>query len=148
MSDAFVTPVAGAEHAIESSIARDLAKHGAYIAPAVVLGCGLLRGPDAALGAALAIAVVIANFLVNAAALGWAARISTAAIAGAALGGYVVRLAVITLIAVGVKQLSSVDFPVFCVVLVTTHLGLLVWELRSVSLSLAAPGLHPAKKEG
>jgi 3-isopropylmalate dehydrogenase len=41
-----------------------------------------------------------------------------------------------------VRELTGVDFTVFCVVLIAAHLGLLVWELRSVSLSLAAPGLR------
>jgi hypothetical protein len=31
--------------------------------------------------------------------------------------------------------------------LVVTHLGLLVWELRFVSISLAHPGLRPTSKE-
>lgn len=139
---AFTTPVAGSEHAIESSIARDLAKHGLLVAPLVVGALALTMGADAAYGAALALAIVIANFLLNAAALGWAARISTAVLMGVALGGYVVRLAIITGLAIAVRELTDVDFTVFCVVLIAAHLGLLVWELRSVSLSLAAPGLR------
>ncbi|GIU86823.1 MAG: hypothetical protein KatS3mg009_1338 [Acidimicrobiia bacterium] len=139
---ALTTPVAGAEQRIESSIARHLAKHGLLVAPVVVGALALTMGADAAYAAVLALAIVIANFLVNAAVLGWAARVSTAVLMGVALGGYVVRLAAITGLAVAVRELTGVDFTVFCVVLIAAHLGLLVWELRSVSLSLAAPGLR------
>jgi hypothetical protein len=31
------------------------------------------------------------------------------------------------------------------IVLVGTHLGLLMWEMKYVSLTLAAPGLRPAR---
>lgn len=145
VTDAFVTPVPGGD--VEATIARDLARRALLVAPVAVTVLGLWRGVDAALGAALALAVVAANFWLNAAALGWAARISTAALTGVALGGYVVRLAAITGIAIAVKRVAGIDFLVFCIVLIVAHLGLLVWELRSVSLSLAAPGLHPSTKE-
>ena len=141
-ANALTEPVAGAEQRIESSIARDLAKHGLLVAPLVVGALALTMGADAAYAAVLALTIVIANFLVNAAVLGWAARVSTAVLMGVALGGYVVRLAAITGLAVAVRELTDVDFTVFCVVLIAAHLGLLVWELRSVSLSLAAPGLR------
>lgn len=143
--DTFTAPVGG--DAVESEIARDLARHALYAAPAVVLVGALVGGAAGATGAGAALVVVAVNFLAAAAALGWAARISAAAVAGVALGGYVVRLGVITAVALGVKRLDAVDFPVFCIVLVAAHLGLLVWELRSVSLSLAAPGLRPRVKE-
>ncbi|HEX5613901.1 MAG TPA: ATP synthase subunit I [Acidimicrobiia bacterium] len=143
--DTFTTAIAGG--AIESQIAADIARHALYVAPAVVVIGAVFAGTEGALGAAVALLVVALNFLGSAAALGWAARISAAAVATVALGGYVVRLGVITGVALAVKQLDAVDFPVFCIVLVATHLGLLVWELRSVSLSLAAPGLRPRVKE-
>jgi hypothetical protein len=136
-------PVPG--EAVESVIARDMARRAALAAPVVVVGLGLARGGGAAAGAALALAVVAANFLAAAAILAWAARISPGALATAALGGYVVRLAVVTVAGLAVRTQGWVDFTVFCIVLVVSHLGLLFWELRSVSLSLAAPGLHPPR---
>jgi hypothetical protein len=42
-----------------------------------------------------------------------------------------------------VKELDIVDWPVFCITLVVAYFGLLVWETRSVSVSLASPGLKP-----
>ena len=37
-----------------------------------------------------------------------------------------------------------IDVPVLVITIAVTHLALLVWEMRYVSLSLAAPGLKPA----
>lgn len=137
-------PVPGA--AAESQIARDIAKHALVVAPVVVAVLWFARGGDAAAGAALAFAIVAGNFLLSAALIGWAARISPATVAVAVLGGYVVRLGLITALGIAVRAQSWVDFTAFCIVLVAAHLGLLVWELRSVSLTLAAPGLRPNKE--
>ncbi len=140
------TPVAGAEHAIESTIARDLARKAVLATPVVILAIALWRGGGGALGAVAALAVVTANFLLAAAMLGRAARISAGALTAAALGGFVVRLGLITVAGLGVKQIDAVDFPVFCIVLIAAHLGLLFWEMRAVSLTLAYPGLKPKKE--
>jgi len=128
---------------IESRIARDLARRALLAAPVVMLGVGLWRGVDAAGAVALALALIVANFLVAAGALGWAARTSPNLLMGVALFGFLARLAVLTGIGVGIKALDIVDWPVFCVTLIAGYFGLLFWELRSVSLSLASPGLKP-----
>lgn len=128
---------------IESTIAVDLAKKGAIAAPIVVLALGLWRGPDAALGAALALAIVVANFLAAAWILGWTARTAPHAFAGVAMLSFLGRLALITVVGAAVKALGIVDWPVFCFTLIGAYFVLLFWELRSVSLSLAYPGLKP-----
>lgn len=143
----FYSPVANADVAVESSIARDLARKALIAAPGVVLLAGLIKGGPGALGALAALAVVALNFMVAAAALGRAARISAGALMATALLSFVVRLGVIVVIGLGVKQIDAVHFPTFCVVLVVAHLGLLFWELRHVSLTLTYPGLKPSKKE-
>jgi hypothetical protein len=140
-------PVAGGHERIELSIARDLAKHAVYAAPGVVVVGALVQGTAGALGATLALAVVAINFLVAAAVLGRAARVSAGALMGASLLSFVVRLGVITGVGIAVKQIDAVHFATFGIVLVVTHLGLLFWELRHVSLSLAYPGLKPTASE-
>ncbi len=128
---------------IESRIARDLARRAVIAAPLAMVAVGLWRGVDAALGVAAALAVVVANFLVSAAFLGWAARISPNALMGAALGGFLVRVGAVFGVALAVRELDVVDFPVFVVTVLVAHLALLFWETRSISLSLASPGLKP-----
>ena len=82
-------------------------------------------------------ALVIANFAASAALQAWAARISYGLVAGVALFGFLVRLALV----VG-GQSWAAEVPLG-LTLVVGHLGLLVWECKFVSASLAFPGLKP-----
>jgi len=128
---------------IERDIAVDLAKKAAIVTPIAVIGLGLWRGPDAALGAFLALALIVVNFFASAAILGWTAKHAPHALAGVAMLSFLGRLLIITIIGAGIKQLDIVDFPVFGITLVVSYLALLFWEMRSISLSLAYPGLKP-----
>jgi hypothetical protein len=129
--------------AVERDIAIDMVKRGLLVAPLVVLVAGLLRGADGALSAAIALAIVFANFLAAAFVVSWAATISVKAAGIAAMLGYVVRLAVIVGVLWAFHNASWIDFPVLGITLVAAHLGLLTWEAKHVTMSLAAPGLRP-----
>jgi hypothetical protein len=128
---------------IELRIARDLARRAVLIAPFVIVALGLWRGLDAALAAVLALALVAGNWLLAAAMLGWAARVNPSMLMAVALFGFIFRLLLITGISLGIKELDIVDWPVYCGVLLAGYAGLLIWELRHVSFSLASPGLKP-----
>jgi hypothetical protein len=136
-------PPEGIDH-VESRIARDLVKHALYVAPIAIVGVGIWRGVDAGAAVAFALALVIVNFLASAAILGWCARRSPELLMGAALMSFLVRFLVLTAIGVVVKEMDIVDWPVFCITLVVSYLGLLFWEMRSISTSLASPGLKPS----
>lgn len=127
----------------ESQIARHLARRAALVAPVVLVFVGLLRGIDGALSAAIGLAIVAANFLVAAKILSWAVTRSVGAIYGAIFGGFFVRLALLLGIVLALEPVSFIDVPVLVLTVAVTHLALLVWETRSVSLTLAAPGLKP-----
>ncbi len=144
MGEAFLTPAPGP--AVESVLARDLARRGVLALPVVVAVAAVLRGADGAAAAAIACAVVVVNFLLGAALLSWAARISLAMIMAAALGGFLLRMGlVVALVAVLAKQ-PWVDLPTLAVTVLVTQLGLLFWESRHVSASLAYPALKPSRK--
>lgn len=130
----------------EGEIARDLARRAALVAPGVVLLAGLVRGVDGAVGAAVGLALVAVNFLVSARVITGAARRSSGAVMGAVLGGYVLRLVVLLGIVLALQQVPGVDIPALVVTIAVTHLALLTWELRFVSLTLGDPGLKPAKR--
>jgi hypothetical protein len=146
MTDASVVSAPSISH-VESRIARDLARRALLVAPFVLLGVGLWRGVDAAAAVAFAVALVVANFLASAALLGAAARRSPHLLMGVALMSFLGRFVILTAIGVGAKELDVVDWPVFCITLIVTYLGLLAWELRAVSFSLASPGLKPTKRD-
>jgi hypothetical protein len=133
---------------VEREVALDIVKHGVMIAPVVVLVCGLIRGWDGASSAAVALGIVLVNFLAAAAIMTRAAKSGPTAIGAAALGGYVLRLAVILVALVLLRHQPWIDLPTLGFVIVGTHLGLLVWEMKYVSLTLAAPGLKPARPTG
>jgi hypothetical protein len=133
---------------VERQVVADMVRRAAPALPVPIVVAGLVRGSDGAFSAAFAVALVVGNFLVAAWLLGRAARISPVALAGAAMGGFVVRLGVIVVAFLLVKDQDWVDVASFGFTLVLTHLGLLVWETRHVSASLAFPGVKPARARG
>ncbi|MEY2456720.1 MAG: hypothetical protein QOK06_1814, partial [Acidimicrobiaceae bacterium] len=76
---------------VETEIAGDMVKRVIPAAPVIVLIAGLLGGSKGAWSAALAVAVVTANFILAAVSLAWAARTSPMALMATALGGFLVR---------------------------------------------------------
>jgi hypothetical protein len=132
-----------AQPQVERDIALDLVKHGLLLAPVVVLVAGLVSGWDGTASAAIALGIVCLNFTLAALSVGWAAKISPVMVGGVALGGYVVRLGLILVALVLLRHVSWIVLPWLGFTLVGTHLVLLFWEMRYVSMSLAAPGLRP-----
>jgi hypothetical protein len=136
---------AGAEAvaAPEPQIARDMARRALPAAPVLIAVCALAWGGAGAVSSAFAIGLVLGNFLAASWTLATAARINEAVLMGAALFGYLLRLALIFAAVMAVKDASWVEPMALGLSLIVTHLGLLVWELRYVSASLAYPGLRP-----
>lgn len=141
MSDAFTQRYEGPAPAVE--IARDLVKRGAVIAPILVVIGGIFWGAAGAASTAYGLAIVLVNFLLAAFMLSAAARVSFALMGAAALFGYLMRLGLIFLAVYLVKDASWVELVPLGITLIATHLGLLFWELRYVSGTLAHPGLKP-----
>jgi hypothetical protein len=142
------TPASALAPPVERELAVDMLRRGLWIAPAIVLAATAMWGGDGAASAAVAIGVVLVNLVLSAIALSWAARISLNAIMVAALAGFAVRMAIVTGVVVLIKDHGWVDLVALGVTILVTHLGLLIWELRYVSASLAYPGLKPgAQKE-
>ncbi|MEO7573363.1 MAG: ATP synthase subunit I, partial [Acidimicrobiales bacterium] len=100
-------------------------------------------GTQGTSSAAVAIALVAVNLLLAAIALSWAATISLTAIMAVSLGGFAVRMGLVTAVLFAVRDASWVDMTALGITVLVTHLGLLFWELRYVSASLAFPGLKP-----
>ena len=128
---------------IESKIALDMVRRSLPFIPFMLLFSGLIWGRNGAISAAVAVGVVLANFLLAAAMLGWAARISVGAVMGAALFGYILRLAVIAAVVLPLRSASWFRAWPLGITLVVTHLGLLLWELRHISISFSQPGVKP-----
>lgn len=135
----------GANGAPELEVVGDLWRRALPVAPVLVAVSAIFWGVSGALSCGYAIVLVLANFAAAAGLMAWGARISLGVLMGAVLGGYILRLALVVTALVLVKDASWVSrAPLFATVLIT-HVGLLVWEAKSVSLSLAYPGLKPAR---
>ncbi len=127
----------------ELEIARDIAKRAVLLSPAFLVVCTAIWGLAGLASSAFALGLVVANFLLAAALMAWGARTSVAALGAAVLGGYILRLALITAIVLLVKDAAWVDLVSLGFTLIVAHLVLLTWETRYVSASLAYPGLQP-----
>lgn len=123
-------------------VALDMAKRSPWLIPLTV-AVGGFWGVDGIVSAAYGLVIVVVNFLLAAYLLAAAGRISFALMAGAALFGYLIRLGLIFAAVMLVRNASWIEMVPLGIMLIVTHLGLLFWELRYVSGSMAFPGLKP-----
>ncbi len=129
----------------ETEIAVDMVKRSLWVAP-IIIGVGAAGwGFPGAASAAYGLVLVLGNFLLAAWLLKVTARISLGLMMGAALFGYILRLGLIFLAVWAVKDADWVSVWPLGLTIIVTHLGLLFWEMRFVSASLAFPGLKPAE---
>jgi hypothetical protein len=133
--------------AVERELAFDMARRGLWVAPAIVALAALVWGGDGAWSALVAVAVVLVNLALAAISLSWAARRSLTLLMAVAMGGFLVRMALVTVVMLAVRDRPWIDLVALGVTVVVTHFGLLFWELRYVSASLAYPALKPGHKE-
>jgi hypothetical protein len=139
--DLLVTRVDGP--APEMAVSRDIIKRGVIVAPVLIALCAVIWGADGAWSSAYGIAIVLANFAVAAALVTVTAKISVGVMMGAVLFGYLARLALIFAAVWFVQDAAWISFPALGATIIVTHLGLLMWEMKYVSISLAHPGLKP-----
>lgn len=130
---------------VEVKVSADMVKRGLIVAPLLVGGCALVWGSDGAWSAALGIALVLVNFLFSAALIAHTAKISLGLMMGATLFGYLIRLGLIMLVVFLVKDAHWISPGALGTTIIVTHLGLLLWELKYVAITLAHPGLKPAR---
>ena len=127
----------------EVTVSGDMVKRGLMVAPVLVALCGLIWGMHGAASGAYAIAIVLFNFALAAGIVAFTAKISLRVMMAAVLFGYLVRLGLIFLAVYLVKDAGWISFPALGATIIFTHLGLLVWELKYVAMSLAYPALKP-----
>jgi hypothetical protein len=96
----------------------------------------------------VAVAVVCVNLVLAALSLAWAAKVSPAVLMGTALGGFLVRMGLVTVVCLAVRHQPWANLTALAVTILVTHLGLLAWETKYVSATLAYPGLAPKKENG
>jgi len=130
---------------VELQLTFDMVKRGLIVAPVVVAVCALIWGENGAWSAAYAIGLVLVNFLLSAMLISYTAKISLGLMMGATLFGYLIRLGLIMAAVLLVKDTDWISLPALGATIIVTHLGLLVWELKYVAISLAHSGVKPAR---
>ena len=118
---------------IEAKIGLATAKRALWVAPPLILVFALLRGGAGAIAAALGVAIVAANFVLAGFVLSKAAAISLKLYHAAALGGFLLRLALIMLVMLLVARVIDVDRLAMGVSAVVSYLVLLSWETVAVA---------------
>ena len=129
-----------------SSVSTDMIKRGLLAAPLLVAVCGVIWGGDGAWSSAYGIALVLANFALAAG----ADRLVTSGSRSRDDGRRPVRLPAPSRPDLPrrlrwCRTPRGFRSPALGATIIVTHLGLLFWELKYVAISLAYPGLKPAR---
>ena len=130
MSDINATDVNALHQRLEGpapvmDVAKDLVRRVVLIGP-VLIGVGaIFYQTNGAASVAFGLAIVIVNFLMAAYLLAWAGRISFAAMGGAAMFGFLIRLGLIFVAVLLVQDASWIEFVPFGITLIVAHLGIL-----------------------
>jgi hypothetical protein len=127
----------------EGTIVRDIFRKALVAGPLLIVAFGLIWGLDGAYSTAYGLAIVIVNFALAAALMAYSARISLGLMMFAALFGYLIRLGLILAAILLVRDASWVELVPLGITIVVAHLGLLFWEMKYISASLAFPALKP-----
>jgi hypothetical protein len=130
----------------ELEIARDIVRRGLIAAPIILVACGVIWGVHGAVSAAYGLAIVLFNFALAAAILAWAARIGPNALMAASFAGFFIRMSLVVVAVLLVQHAAWVSLPALLTTILVTHVGLLLWETKYISASLAYPGLKPDRK--
>lgn len=129
----------------EAEIVGDLVRRALPITPLPIVVGALVAGVDGALSAGVGVVLVLVNFIAAAASLAWAARINLGVLMGVSLFGYLLRISAMFGAVFLLRELDWVHVGVLGCTIVVMHLGLLAWELKYVSASLAHPALKPSQ---
>lgn len=140
------SPMSDPGPAVELELVRDMTKRALWITPAVLLLSFLIWRVPGVLSTGLALSIVVLNFVMAAWMNGRAAKISFALLGGVAMFGFILRLSIVFVAFWLTKGSDWMRVVPFGLTVVIAHLGLLFWEMKYVSATLAFPGLKPSTK--
>ena len=133
-------------NAPEREVASDLFRRGIIVSPLLLVLCLILGGLSGLASGSIALGIVLTNFIAGAWVIEWAVKISPQLLMGAVLGGFVLRMGIITRVVLPIRNSEWFEIVPFAAILIFLHLGLLIWEMRYVSATLSYPGLKPRVK--
>jgi len=125
------------------AVAFDIVKRSVWAIPIAVIVSAAFWGLDGVYSTLYGLAIVVVNFLLAGWLLQVGGRIGAAAMGAAAMFGFLLRLGLIMVAVLAVRNQPWVELVPLGLTIIVTHLALLFWELRHISSSLAFPGLKP-----
>ncbi|MEY2424765.1 MAG: hypothetical protein QOI61_337 [Actinomycetota bacterium] len=129
----------------QAEIVMDMARRGLMISPVLVAIGAIGWGANGAFSVLFALGVVLINFAASAAVVRKSGTLPANFIMMFVLGGFVVRMLFVLGAITVAGHFSWVSKVPLGLTIVVTHLGLLAWETRHISASLAYPGLKPKR---
>ncbi len=118
---------------IEVKIGLATARRAIWIGPVLIGVFGVIGGGLGALSAAIGVAIVVANFVLAGFVLSKAAAVSLTVYHAAALFGFLLRLALITLVMIGVGRAMELDRLAMGISAIVSYLALLSWEALALT---------------
>lgn len=128
-------------------VTYDIIRRGLIVGPVFLIIGGSIWGLAGVSSVAFGLGLLLANFWLSAALISYSARISLALLMGSVLFGFLLRLGIIFVAFWLTRNAGWMNVIAFGLTLIILHLGLLIWELKYISASLAYPGLKPKGKE-
>jgi hypothetical protein len=129
----------------QAEIVADMARRGLLVSPVLVALGAIGWGLNGALSVLVALAVVLVNFAASAAVVRKSLDLPQTFIMMFVLGGFVLRMLLVLAVITVAGNFTWVERVPLGLAIVLTHLGLLAWETRHISASLAYPGLKPRR---
>lgn len=143
MADQAAAQPEASDEAPERALAQDIVRRGLIGGPVLVGVCAGVWGFDGLWSSGYALGLILVNFWLAASLITWSMRISPTMLMAGVMGGYFIRLGILTGAYFLVRNTGWFEALPFVITLVAAHIVLLVWETRYVSMSLAYPGLKP-----
>jgi hypothetical protein len=113
---------------IELEMVRRMVTRGLVVGPVLVAVLWVWEGFDYGISAAIGVAMTLANLWLSARIIGGVAERNPQLLLPAGLATFALGLLLLTAVALGLRTVEFVVFPVTGFVLVGSHLGLVLWE--------------------
>ena len=129
---------------IELEIVRRMIRRGLYLTPVVIVALAAFGGLEWALSGAIGMALALGNLWFAARIIGGVAENRQDLVMVAAFAAFILGLALLTVAAIVIKKIESLDFPVTGFTLIGAHMFLTTWEAADKFMRLPKAG-DPAK---
>lgn len=115
---------------------KRMIRRGLLLAPVVIAALAVAGGLEWGLSAAIGLAFTIGNLWLMGRLLGGMAENRPELLTMAGFAAFILSLALLAVVAVVIKEIESLYFPVTGLVLIGAHLTLVTWEAADAFLKL------------